>query len=250
MTRSLFVHLLPTLTTREQLQHQTAVVIDILRATTTILQALDAGVVAVTPVREIEEARRTSAGLPRPVLLGGERAGMRIQGFDLDNSPWNYTPDVCAGRQLVFTTTNGTRALDTCREAETIFVGAFSNLSALCVALGESSRDVHLVCAGTDGEVTLEDVLFAGAVAHRLVGTSGDFRIGNDSARLTLGLLPSKLDRASLLNLLRVSRGGQNLLDLGYDRDLEWAAEIDRIPLIATWDPVANIIVGQSPAPV
>jgi len=245
MSRSLFVHLLPSLTTPEALRGATSVVIDVLRASTTILSALDAGTKAVIPCLEVEEARRATVSLPRPVLLGGEREGKRIKGFDLDNSPWNYTRDVCDGSHLVFTTTNGTRALETCREASAIHVGAFTNLSALVTALLMSSSDIHLVCAGTDGEVTLEDVLFAGAVTQLLIGSSSELEIGNDSARLALSFPPENLDQTSLVELFRVSRGGLNLLELGYERDLERAAEIDRHPFVATWDPESNQITRR-----
>lgn len=245
MSRSLFVHLLPALTTPQQLHNQVAVVIDILRASTTILHALDAGVASLTPLSDIADARRVSLTLPRPVLLGGERGGTKIKGFDIDNSPLSYTPDACAGRHLVFTTTNGTRALATCLEAASVHIGAFSNLTATCSFLEQTTHDVHLVCAGTDGEITLEDVLFAGAVIQRLLAGTGDFTIGNDSARLALSLLPANLDQASVVDLFRVSSGGRNLLELGYDHDLERAAEIDRIPFVATWDRASNRIYRQ-----
>lgn len=242
MTRSIFVHLLPTLTTPDQMEGGTAVVIDILRASTTILHALDAGVTAITPLREVDEARRASAFLPRPVLLGGERDGKKIKGFDLDNSPWNYTRDVCDGRHLVFTTTNGTRALKVCCSAETVYLGAFSNLSILTAALLASPNDIHLVCAGTDGEVTLEDVLYAGVVSRRILAEREEIQIGNDSVRLAISLVPSNLDSGSIVELFCVSRGGTNLLDLRFERDLDRAAEIDRIPVLAVWDAAANLI--------
>lgn len=245
MPRSLFVHLIPSLTTPEELCGSTAVVIDVLRASTTILSALDAGAKAVIPCLEVEEARRATVSLPRPVLLGGEREGKKIKGFDLDNSPWNYTRDVCEGSHLVFTTTNGTRALESCREASTIHVGAFSNLSALVTTLLMSSTDIHLVCAGTDGEVTLEDVLFAGAVCQRLMSSTSDLEIGNDAARIALTVPPSNLDQGSLVDLFRVSRGGRNLLELGFERDLDLAAEIDRLSFAATWNPDSNQITRR-----
>jgi len=245
MPRTVSIHFLPDQIPAGALEGQTAVVIDILRASTTILQALDAGAIAVHPFQEVDEARRATASLPRPVLLGGERGGKKIKGFDLDNSPWNYTDDVCRGAHLVFTTTNGTRALHACREAERVLIGGFTNLSALLDTLYAVKTDVHLVCAGTDGEITYEDVLFAGAVCRQLLAIPEDFEIGNDPARVAQANAPANLSRAALVDLLRVSRGGENLLELGFERDLEFAAEVDRTPLLAVWDPELNRIVRE-----
>ena len=110
--RTLYVHLLPQLVLPSVLEGAVAVVIDVLRASTTIIYALAAGCTAVLPVAEVEEAR-TTAGRMRAgkVILGGERGGKPIEGFDLGNSPAEYTPEMCKGAALVLTTTNGTRRL-------------------------------------------------------------------------------------------------------------------------------------------
>src|SRR5262249_38742437 len=112
---------------------------------------------------------------------GGERGGKRIDGFDLGNSPLEYTRDRLNGKTLVFTTTNGTRAMLHSRQAARILIGAFVNLSALCREL-ESADAVDIVCAGTDRQITREDVLFAGAVGDEL-GRSRP-RECNDQAEL------------------------------------------------------------------
>ena len=96
------------------------------------------------------------------VLLGGERGGKPLPGFDLGNSPREYTGKVCKGNTLVLTTTNGTRALLRAAEAERVLVAAFVNYSAVCEQLRQDARPVHIVCAGTEGEVSLEDTLLAG----------------------------------------------------------------------------------------
>src|SRR5205085_3368282 len=116
------------------------------------------------------------------VLLGGERGGVAPDGFDLGNSPREYTGHVCRGRALVLTTTNGTRALLRAAEADRILVAAFVNYSAVCEQLRQDPRPIHMVCAGTNGTVTLEDTLLAGALVDYL-SEVGDVRL-NDSARL------------------------------------------------------------------
>ncbi len=104
---------------------------------------------------------------PGDVVLGGERRGLKIEGFDLGNSPAEYTSESVGGKDVVLTTTNGTKALSHARQSAQIYVGAFVNLSAVCAKLSESMH-VDLLCAGTDGQITREDVLLAGAVVARL----------------------------------------------------------------------------------
>jgi len=144
-----------------------AVVIDVLRASTTIVTSLARGATAVLPRRSIEEALAAAAERPGAVL-GGERGGLKIAGFDLGNSPLEYSADRVAGRAVVITTTNGTAALAACHQAADVLVGAIVNRAAVAATArrlaAERGCDVHLVCAGTDGEVTAEDLLAAGAI--------------------------------------------------------------------------------------
>src|SRR4051794_30543744 len=180
--REVRVHLLPGLAPPGSLAGGIAVVIDVLRATTTIVHALAAGCQAVIPCAEIEDARRQAKALSGPVILGGERGGLKVIGFDHGNSPGEYTPAVCKGATLVMTTSNGTRALLRAAEAERVLVAAFVNYSAVCKQLAGDERPVHVVCAGSDGEPSLEDSLFAGALVDYLCD-AGDVAL-NDSARL------------------------------------------------------------------
>src|SRR5206468_2766584 len=130
--RSVFVHLTPDLAAPERLAGGVAVVVDVLRATTTIVHALAAGCGSVRPCAEIDEARALADSLPAgKVLLGGERDGKPLPGFDLSNSPRECTPAVCRGRTLVLTTTNGSRALLRAAAAERVLVAAFVNFSAV-----------------------------------------------------------------------------------------------------------------------
>src|SRR5262249_53674655 len=150
---------------------------------TTIVHALAAGCSCVHPCLEVEEARalgdRTRAGR---VLLAGERGGRLIPGFDLDNSPRHFTPRNCPGAAIVMTTTNGPRALLRGAPAARTIIAAFVNYSAVCEQLRHDGRPVCIVCAGTDGDVTLEDTLLAGALVDFLCD-QGPVRL-NDGARL------------------------------------------------------------------
>src|SRR5579872_6883168 len=156
MPRAIFVHLLPSLFEPCDLRGGIAVVIDVLRATSTIVHALAAGATCVVPCGEIEEARRLAAqATPGEVLLAGERDGLRISGFDLGNSPSEYTPARVRGKTIAFTTTNGTRALIRAQEARRLFTGSFSKLTSVVKLAAAETGPVHLVCAGTQGKVTL-----------------------------------------------------------------------------------------------
>ena len=161
MLTSLAVHFLPVLVTPEELAAGDVVMIDVLRASTTITQALVSKATAVIPCREVEEARQTAGGLPpKTAVLGGERGGLPIPGFDIGNSPAEYTPATVQGKLVVFTTTNGTLALLQCRAAARVLIGSFVNLSAVIDKLN-GDRPIHLLCAGTRGRITREDVLSA-----------------------------------------------------------------------------------------
>ncbi len=222
-----------------------AAVIDLLRASTTITRALDAGARRVIPCLEPADAlshrdRLISAGLPaRLLLLGGERAGILIPGFDLDNSPAAYTPDRLTDRTLIFTTTNGTRALLAARAASTCIIACLNNLSAAAARL-PADRDAHLVCAGTHGEVSLDDVLCAGALAVALLDR-GFTLADDDLPRIALALSAAARTPDRLLAALRDSRGGRNLIHLGLDADITDCARIDSTTTVPVLDPDGSI---------
>ncbi len=247
MSEVLRTHLLPTLFEPRELCGSTAVVIDILRASTTITHALAAGAVAVLPVEEVESARslaaerRAEAG--ESVLLGGERGGERIDGFDLGNSPLQYTAEVVAGQTIVFTSTNGTRALARSALAERVFLGAFANLSALIRVVTASSRPVHLVCAGTNGRISAEDVLFAGGVASAIVETRGMGSVDDDATRLALDSFAKHgRNSQSLYEAFTRSHGGRNLTRLGFDDDIRRAAQRDLFDAVPEFDTQSGTI--------
>ena len=181
------VHLLPSLIPPGGLHGGVAVVIDVLRASTMIVHALVAGCTAVMPCGEVDEARRLAASLPAgSALLAGERHGVPIEGFDLGNSPGECTPAVCQGKTMVITTTNGTRALLACLDADPVVVGSFVNFAATSQRLLHEARPIHLVCAGTEGRVSYEDTLLAGAFAKHFKDL--DHRMANDEAEIAAGL--------------------------------------------------------------
>jgi 2-phosphosulfolactate phosphatase len=233
-----FVHLLPDLIPPGSLRGGVAVVLDVLRATTMMVHALSAGCTSVVPCGEIDEARRRAAEFPPgEALLAGERQGLPIDGFDLGNSPRSCTPDVCRGKTLVMTTTNGTRAILASLEAERVLIGAFPNFAATAQLLHADERRIHVVCAGTDRLISYEDSLLAGAFARHFKDMGGTLM--NDEAEIVSGLW-SKVDEAiwykgvekgreenPLVRYLLRGRGGRRVTELGLADDVEAAARLN-----------------------
>ena len=229
MPRPLHVHLVPALFAPEMLAGGSAVMIDVLRASTTVCHALRAGADRVVPCGTVDDARRTAADLiaaGEPALLAGERGCVKVAGFDLGNSPGDFAPGTVGGRPVVLTTTNGTAALLRCREAAEALIGCFANLSALCDHLATGTGPVHFVCAGTDRNVTAEDVLFAGRAANRLIaaGVGTVDHHDGDPAKLAATFAAAHPDTAAVL---RDSRGGRNLARLGRGGDIDVCAAAD-----------------------
>jgi 2-phosphosulfolactate phosphatase len=227
--RRIDVHLVPDLATPERLAGGLAVVVDVLRATTTVVHALASGCVGVRPCAEVEEARALADSLPAgKVLLGGERDGRPPAGFDLGNSPGEYTAARCRGLTLVLTTSNGTRALLRAAAAERVLLAAFVNFSAVCEQLRLDRRPVHIVCAGDGGDVALEDGLLAGALVDFLAERGGVAL--NDAARLAWDGFD--IHGRCLDGALEVAAGGARLRALGYDDDVRAAAVVDQFALV------------------
>ena len=260
MPQDLHVHLLPQLVTADQLRGGVAVVIDVLRATTTMTHALANGAKTVIPCQSIEEAHSLAAevaGIKRSptdeplsaeiransgVILGGERHGQLIPGFDLDNTPTKYAPVVVGGKTVIFTTTNGTKALQHCRTADRILLGSFNSLHALIALLADEKRPIHLVCAGTDGEVSTDDALCAGAIATGVWAARKWPKWSGDSLRLVMDLFTCRCQpMRELLGVLRESLGGRNLIELGLDADIERSARWDLFRTV----PEFNVSTGR-----
>jgi 2-phosphosulfolactate phosphatase len=255
MNARLSVHLLPDLVSEADLAGGTVVVIDVLRASTTIVHALAAGAVRVVPCVDIDEARRIAADLPAgQAVLGGERGGLAIEGFHLGNSPSEFTRETVRGKTVVFTTTNGTRAMARARQAAEVLVGAFVNAAAIVNQLSGREK-VHLLCAGTCEQVTREDVLAAGLLAARLMARAGvKYDLANDEARLAIeawrqaaagheddwqavGSKNRSVDATAwLTEIVRDSTGGRSLMRLGLAADIADAARLDRFDLVPVLD--------------
>jgi 2-phosphosulfolactate phosphatase len=232
--KDVYVHLTPQLVASPLLAGGVAVVIDVLRATTTMIHALAAGCTAIRPCAEVEEAKALADAMRAGrVLLGGERDGKPLPGFDAGNSPKEYTAARCRGSALVLTTSNGTRALLHAAGAARVLIAAFVNYSAVCEQLRRETRPIHVVCAGDGGAVALEDALLAGALVDFLAEQGGANL--NDGARLAWDAFEQH--GKVLEGALAVSSGGRRLMDLGYGDDVRAAARVDQFALAAELRP-------------
>jgi 2-phosphosulfolactate phosphatase len=248
MSQALNVYALPKLVDPEELSGATVVVIDVLRASTTIVHALEAGALEVIPCQEVEEARAVAARLPHDrVVLGGERDGLPIDGFDLGNSPGEYISQRVEGKVVVFTTTNGTRAILRARQADRALIGAFVNASAVAEQLLRQG-EIHLLCAGTRGQISRDDLLLAGMLVDRVLQEGDAVYRPNAQAmearetwlqalapREARGAKP--LEPQRLAGQLRDSAGGKHLVAIGLEDDILAAARIDSFRSVPQMDP-------------
>jgi 2-phosphosulfolactate phosphatase len=227
--RQVSVCLLPELALPHRLATGIAVVIDVLRAGTTIIHALAAGCSSVRPCLEVEEARALADEMRAgKVLLAGERGGLPIHGFDLGSSPRRFTSRLCQGVTAVLTTTNGTRAVLRCAPAQRTLVAGFVNYSAVCEQLRHDRRPLYIVCAGTEGDLTLEDTLLAGAFVDFLCEL-GPVCL-NDGARLAWDCF--EMHGRCMQEALGLSAGGELLKRLGCEEDIEACARVDEFTLV------------------
>ena len=214
---------------------RTVVVLDVLRATTTIAVALANGAKAVLPAASTEEALRIAQNLERDaVVLAGERKSVRIPGFALGNSPTEFGPDAVAGKTIVMTTTNGTLALIAAQGAREVIAGAAVNFTVVAERAREALEqygDVVILCAGGDKQFALEDAFAAGRLTKVLLPEGGLRRVDvNDGALAALELARHYGER--WLRALRASAHGRELVALGFRADLEVCAAQDTRPVL------------------
>lgn len=221
---SVRVCLSPALVPHVRLEETVVVVIDILRATTSMCVAIDRGVEHIVPVASVEACAALKA---QGYLAAAERNGQTVEGFEFGNSPFSFMHDL-RGQRLAMTTTNGTQALHAARAAQQIVIGAFANISLLTAWLvAQRPGRVLLLCSGWKHVPNLEDSVFAGAVVERL---RPHYRLGDDAA-----VMASTLYRAAIADPRRYldrSSHFQRLIGLGLQRDAKYCLRADTHPVL------------------
>jgi 2-phosphosulfolactate phosphatase len=253
MKPTLNVFALPQFVAPNELAGSTTVVIDVLRASTTIAYALAAGAEEIVPCLEIGDALKLAERYPQDeVILGGEREGVPIDGFQLGNSPDEYSPYRVGGKTVIFTTTNGTRAMLHAKAADEVLIASLVNATAVARRLYDREH-VNILCAGTNGNLSQDDTLVAGMLVERLQReggmvyqqnaqaiTSREFWLHSFALPQALGAEPLEPERVAIE--LCKGLGAKNLLALGMNEDILAASWIDRFDIVPRYDPKTGVI--------
>jgi len=220
----------PQEATEDRVKDRAVAVIDVLRASTTILYALANGARAVIPTDSVADAMEKAQQFEREtLLLCGERDGKKIVGFDLGNSPFEYIATVVTGKTLIYSSTNGSRTLLKTHGAKSVIVSAFNNLSASIHFLLQQQCDVVLLCSGKLDRFALEDAVCAGLMANMMAEI-------NHEATFTDGALAASalavVHSNNILGMLDLCNHGVYLKSIGMEPDLPVCAEIDRFSTV------------------
>ena len=240
------VHFTPNHLDEMQLKDKNIVIIDVLRASTTIITALHHGAKEIIPVSTVENAVKISGSLFGDVTLrAGERNAKMIEGFNLGNSPLEYTEEVVKGKSIILMTTNGSVAIVKGKHAQHLVVAGFVNMRPVVQFIGELESDFMIICAGKENHFCLEDAVCAGRIINELEKNYKSDFILDDAA-----VAASTLDKTfgkNILKMLKSAEHGQYLTSIGFGDDLKVCSEIDSMDALPTL--VGNIIrSGKKPA--
>ncbi|MBU2493854.1 MAG: 2-phosphosulfolactate phosphatase [Bacteroidetes bacterium] len=202
---------------------KTTVVIDVLRATTVIITALENGAREVIPVISVDFAMKVSGNaFGGQTLLGGERNTTKIEGFNLGNSPSEYNSETVIGKSIILYTSNGSKAIVKAKFSENLFICSFKNLKAVAAHLAKLNNDIEILCAGSNGMFCIEDTVCAGKLINEICDVSNDVEL-TDAAKASVVLNDSSGD--SIFEMLKKSEHGQKLISNGFEDDLNECAE-------------------------
>lgn len=213
------------------LRDKNVVVIDVLRASTTVIAALNSGAREIIPVNTIESAVKVSGNLFGDVVIrGGERNGKMIEGFNLGNSPFEYTPETVKGKSIIFYTTNGAPAMWKARYAKNLLIAGFVNITAVVNKIKEIKEDVYILCAGKQTQFCIEDAVCAGMLTKLLIDDEETEIEFNDSAVAAVALF--KNYSKNLLKMARTCDHGKYLIEIGFEKDIEYCTAIDTFDVV------------------
>jgi 2-phosphosulfolactate phosphatase len=224
-----------------EVESSIVVVIDILRATTSMCVALDFGAEAIIPVKTIEECLQYKE---QGYLISAERNAIPVDGFDFGNSPFSFMSPMIKGKEIVMSTTNGTVALHTAKNAQEVVIGAFANQSILEDYLRFRQQDVILLCSGWKYEINIEDTIFAGAVVAEL---EPYFTIQNDAAMLAMYLYKEADQRKKYF--MQKSTHFHRLIEMDLQADVKYSLRRDTHPVLPIYHKETNRIVDAKYQP-
>lgn len=209
---------------------KTIVMIDVLRATSTIVTALNNGAKEIIPVATVEFAVKVSGGMFGGLtLLGGERNTKKIEGFALGNSPLEYSPRLVKGKSIILYTTNGTKAAVKAKFSKNLFVCSFLNLSAVAEHISSLDSDFEILCAGTNNAFSMEDTVCAGKLISEILKGKKDLEL-SDTAKASVAL--NKAFGKNILNMLSETEHGKLLIENGFEDDIKFCSKLNTINTI------------------
>ncbi len=221
--------------------------IDVLRASTTIITAFSNGCKSITPVLEVDDALKLY-DKNNDLILGGERNGLKPENFHLGNSPFDYTKEMVEGRNLIYTTTNGTKALLSSQGAKHILIGAFVNLNAVVNKALFYGDDITILCAGREGAFSLEDAFCAGLMITKMNNSVCNLNI-DDGARWGYYAVKSmkgvldELTDGQVYTIISNTKHGRYLLSIGLHEDLQFCSRQNRFEIVAEYKDNKIVVV-------
>jgi 2-phosphosulfolactate phosphatase len=231
----------------EDVKDQTVVVIDVLRACSTIPTALNNGARSFVPVADMAQASKIASNLDQQsYLLGGERGGEKIEGYHLGNSPLEYSRKAVEGRTIIFNTTNGTVAIDTARAAEHLLIASFLNAARVVEFIQAASNDLAIICAGSRNRVSLEDTLCAGLLLYRLWDGVEPEAV-SDTAHIAFTQYLH--DKDNLQSAVKRCNHAQHLQRLGFGKDVEYCLQLDALPVLPYYQDSRLILYAEERVP-
>ena len=208
-----------------EISDKAVLIVDVLRATSTITTAIANGASFLIPVNTPAEAFALNEKLNREPLLGGEVDGKLIEGFHLGNSVSEYTASKVKNKPIIIRTTNGTRAINVCSSAHHLIIGCFLNQSSCCHFLSQLRSDILIVCSGKEGKFGIEDVVFAGACVN-IISQIVTSEINKSDSAVASEMLYQHC-KPDILQMLRNSEHGRYLIDIGLGDDLVLCAQVN-----------------------
>lgn len=238
MKTSLDICFSPALYPFYQKENDVVVVVDIFRATTTMCVAFANGAKSIISVADIELAKKYKSD---GFLVGAERNARRVDFADFGNSPFEYSPEKVSGKEIVFTTTNGTQAIDVAKNAAHLFIGAFSNIDALVDKCVQSGNRVVILCAGWNNKVNIEDTIFGGFFAEKL-SRKADVVFESDAVRMAVEMW--KLAKNNPLEYVNNSDHYARLVANGVAGDAEFCFKENTVSVVPRYDKEAKRIIS------
>lgn len=228
--------------TPERVSGRLVAVVDVFRATSVIVEALNNGARAMIPVVSVENAMLLCKKFDRKhILLGGERDTVMIEGFDLDNSPLAYTKEKVEDKTIIQTTTNGTRAINNSRFARAIYISSFLNMSAVCEAMAAKEENIVLVCAGRSNTFTAEDGLCVGAMAN-ILATKYGYKTTDIAEVLQRMYQEAQHD---LKERLSSTMHYNDILNRGYIDDIDFCLQHDIYSVVPIYDATGEVVLKR-----